>query len=591
MVDLSNKAKAAIAIGGGLVGFALLRRLSFKVKKRTELQKSKLPARPSVKPKGPAWLIHKSTIKLAPELTRARGLEKTLSLGKGGLIKASTVKGALEFSSASAHPGFLGALVSWGQAMQSWHVDRMARLNQYTAYDRSETGGGLLLFDRKSGEPKNIYPLYSNRKISGQDLPNLDYLVGWPASPGMVWAAPALADRYSHVVRGTESILTPQFGFPCKGGVGYFLNHTYWLDNYGYDSKGRSEVGEIEWSKSWIGRSFQFHKYPAQRNLGDVGRVKLGGKHNRVGDFQTLTPLGGRGLTSWGAWDGYFYRSQWLVWAAEWYRISEVFRYIWMIGRLPAYPVAPKWWRDHCLSWGIGVPDKWRWKNCYHPAWSGMVPPPGIWGGTTEGMLKQVMQWTPRPGSMPDSKTGRDTTLDWVSRFPGVDWPNSAGPMQPLWSLPYNYSNIISESRRSEHQRQFDRAKLVVEVVRSVASIFTGDASVAEKVLDAAETVVKTLDGFGASLGPIMAIFGAARVFTGGDITRDIFGDNPALKLNEALRFIEQGVESRAEAYLDEIQAYSDNISGKWPHMSGLLGKVQDLKPDLRKGYDDLYRP
>ena len=587
---------AAAVGGGGLLAFAALRRVRFKKIQAVRKKKASEPAEyqstaPSggspgvtLNPSGAIWMIQPATIKPAAQLFLANGLKKTISVGKAGLIRASVINNALELSRTPSNPGLLGSLVSWGLAMQSWQVDRMARLRQFTAFDFSETGVGKLLFDGKTGQPKTSKRLYNTGLVvTGNSLPNLNYLVGWPAAPGMVWASAVPESRYDHPGFG---IRRPQFGTPANAGVLEFLSKKYWLDNYGYDGEGRSKSQAVIWRDSWVGRSFQFDKYPYKKTMGDVGEISLGDRHSKPSDFDTAF-LGAKG-TKWGAWDGYFRRCQWLVWSAEWYRLTEPFRYTWMLGKIPKFPEAPVWWRDHCLSWGIGVADQWRWEHFYHPAWDGMVPPPGTWKGLTGDLLKQVMEWTPRPGSVRSSRI--DTSLEYVGRFPAVDWPLSTGSMQPAWLLPVGYAALIKGQRSAKAQQRFERMKTVANLVASVAKTFMGDTTLVEKALDAAEDVVDALNKLGLSTGPLMPLFSVARTFVGKDLSLDdAFSINPALMVTDAMAYLEQGLESEAEKALNNLKGTISNIDKEWPHTASLIGQFQDLSGNMRRQYMSLY--
>lgn len=614
--DVKRKiAIAALVGGGGLLAFGSLRRIQFKkiqAKKAKEAQAySSTPSGSSgasVAPKGPAWFIQPGTIKLAPQLVTAEGLKKTVGLGKAGLITASTVKAGMEFVPSPGNPGLLGGMVTWGLSVQSWLFNRMKEHIQYTPFDRSRSRVACVMYkNRGAGEPRDEYfPVYNPKGGSTMDrainkLPNIDYVVGWPFWGGGAGIARGQSTTLSSDGKITTSVSTPEFGIPSRGGYEQtWMSKVYW-PNYGFvDDKCRMGSGDFVWRDSWIGHTFQVDQYPWRENMGNIGEIKPGGRHPRVEDYRTIHTLGSSSIPSTGAYAGYAERSSWLVWAAEWYRLCAPFKDTWFLGHLPKYTPAPKWWRDHCLSWGIGVANKWRWDNLYHPAWSGLIPIPGLWTGNIESLLREVVKWTPRPGSMWDKDTKRDVATDWVDRFPGVDWPTDTGTMYPFNRLPFGYWEGVSATRKAEVERAQERAKLIVNMIPSLVRTVTGDASVIEKVVDVVEMGIKLVEAFGISLGPVMPLFGVARIFTAQDMSANLFPSNPATYVTKAMEYLDidnlrvDEQLAKLELKVDQIQRGIKTEAGEWvarpwPHMRGLIGKFQDLPHDMRSEYRLLY--
>lgn len=619
---------AAAVGGGGLLAFAALRRVRFKsvqatapvqqmessaVYQSTAPTPSAAATKPTVSPKGQGWMIHPATLKLAPQLFLAQGLQKTVSLGKSGLITALAANRAMEFAPPSVSaPGLLGSLVTWGFTVQSWLFEHMKKNLQFTWWDRSRDRISCVMYkNRGAGDPKPVFfPIYKqldgyltkDHRMAGWDrLPLVDFVVGWPffgsiGGPGI--------NGDSRVVDSRTSVFTPNFNRPVPTRSGYekaWMRRNYW-SNYGFiNDKCHMGQGDFVWRESFLGESFQVHKYPWQENMDNLGEIKPGGRHPRADSYKSIHAIGGSSIPSLGVAGTYHHCSEWLVWAAEWYRLSRPFETLWPTGKLPKYKQAPSWWRDHCLSWGIGVPDKWRWENLHHPAWDGIVPLPGMWSGDTESLLRLVVKWTPRPGSMFDSGTKRDVATDWVDRFPGVDWPTETGTMWPFNGLPYGYWEDVKKALKEEVDAQAERCKMLIGLVPGLVKTMTGDATYVQKAVDIVEAGFKIAQAYGISVGPIMPLFGVARVFTSQDMSKNLFTANPAEYITRAIDYVDID-NLRVEEQLSLLQEKARSIEkglydatdGKWirnpwPHMSSLIGSFQDLPQSLRKKYKLLY--
>jgi hypothetical protein len=172
----------------------------------------------------------------------------------------------------------------------------------------------------------------------------------------------------------------------------------------------------------------------------------------------------------------WYYNAAWLVWCAEMVRLHCSATRI-----LPA----PTWWRDHCVSWGIGVPEVAQ--VIMRGTYADKDAEPGlaikdlaadwVWP-----VLKLVVGYTPPPGTkgatgeqiVPDTLTSKDT-----AQFKRhlLDMPPEAGAVVPPTNLDFWAESTISYW--SQHTSKFLPwttlgPTIVNGVIEAVASVVGG---------------------------------------------------------------------------------------------------------------------
>jgi len=179
--------------------------------------------------------------------------------------------------------------------------------------------------------------------------------------------------------------------------------------------------------------------------------------------FQTLKGY-------WSAVKDYYALGYWFVWAGEVFRCQQ-------FDKRQKQKDPPKWWRDHCLAWGVGCARgerfganktfrlsdaKSRGKG-FNPVTVDSIADPNT-------MLMLVKSITPAPGSLPSGSELRTKTP--------LVWGNASDGFKPNWEWPGGYLSWREsiEAKRQEvavHSWWYQGFGILVTTAVEVASYVT----------------------------------------------------------------------------------------------------------------------
>jgi len=626
VAETSNVVKGAVAIGGGLVAFAALRRFSSVRAQQAAAAKAMLGAvaagqspvatiRSRISGKSLASVSSRSA-SLVSSLVFQSATDRSVIFGasrkakvqakssegvrrlqkqQSMLLKASARLGAeglksnraainsitqelrsgyflangeliLFSGSRSDHPGWLGSLLTFGYRCQAFQEEYLRRKGHMIVRESFPKFGQTSYKNNKTPFLFKFAPWPMPFQMSG---PEATFYQGRGAiTSSMKKYKKALQINALRETSGTSSSNNLKFGMDLND----------WIFRW---STSMSLVKVTDNPGNPYAVPLAPRAYETLAQFGLIGNVqpKLYGKEIlNPRDIKLYSGSSGR-LTD----DAikyredyalYMLRSRWLIVAAEWWRVLSMGT---------RYQSAPKKWATHCSRWGIGVVNRGRFDSKEIPDIAS--PPTTI---SVSDLLDNVIAFTPPPGTFVD-KDGN--SIVHQVQPPCWDWPEDLlGALTPNSSLPSDFMHDVALRNWSwaadEEEKFSQRIMIGFEAIKAIISLGTSGADLATTIFDIAEVAIDVSQQFGLNLGPIVSILGIARQYS--DLN---WGGNPAALLrdvsDELDQYIGKGMETvyQAEAFMSKMAAINglteiiESVRG-WDYCEDLYGTAVDVASD-----------
>jgi len=273
----------------------------------------------------------------------------------------------------------------------------------------------------------------------------------------------------------------------------------------------------------------------------------------------------------------YYANCQWLVWAAEMWRIHS------------GLYDPPGWWIRHCLAWGIGCASRTRVNEMRtmnqqrygvleHPDTGERMPltTTGVVVSDagpmpTEWLLREIVERVPKPGAIP-SGTELLAASDGSMRLGA--WSGAAGPMRPMITWPKEWQNTIFARRQNSASKKSSGKALMIFTQASMAI----GSSVAGFVTAACPPLGVGLQ-MAISIGMTFLMDIMEQTLKTGFYEIELTGGNFGALLRQiALRSTKAGLEALTNADIEQLDNVYENLDETWGYADDLISSLGEFE-------------